>query len=73
MRLLAFIPSIYDTNPSQRFRIERREPLPRRRGVQVTFKPFESPELHAVLYRPGVVWQKLMHVARLHAPRLWAG
>ena len=70
MRLLAFVPSVYDTNPSQRFRIEQWEPLLRRRGVEVTFKPFESPELHAVLYRPGMVRQKLGHVARAFARRV---
>ena len=69
MRLLAFVPSIYDTNPSQRFRIEQWEPLLRRRGVEVTFRPFESPELHAVLYKPGMVRQKLTHVARAFARR----
>lgn len=69
MRLLAFVPSIYDTNPSQRFRIEQWEPLLRRMGVEVTFRPFESPELHAVLYKPGMVRQKLTHVARAFARR----
>ena len=69
MRLLAFVPSIYDTNPSQRFRIEQWEPLLRSRGVEVTFRPFESPELHAVLYKPGMVGQKLRHVARAFARR----
>src|SRR5919202_70131 len=70
MRLLAFVPSTYDTNPSQRFRIEQWEPLLRRMGVEVTFRPFESPELHAVLYRPGMVRQKLTHVARAFARRV---
>ena len=69
MRLLAFVPSVHDTNPSQRFRIEQWEPLLRRRGVEVTFKPFESAELHAVLYKPGMVGQKLRHVASAFARR----
>jgi glycosyltransferase involved in cell wall biosynthesis len=63
MRLLAIVPSVYDTNPSQRFRIEQWEPLLRARGVEVTFRPFESPELHAVLYRPGRTAEKLRLVA----------
>jgi glycosyltransferase involved in cell wall biosynthesis len=69
MRLLAFVPSIYDTNPSQRFRMEQWEPLLRRRGVEVTFRPFESDALHAVLYKPGMAGQKLRHVARAFARR----
>jgi glycosyltransferase involved in cell wall biosynthesis len=59
MRILAIIPSVYDTNPSQRFRIEQWEPLLRERGVEITFKPFESDELHAVLYKQGRVAEKL--------------
>ncbi|MDQ3918160.1 MAG: glycosyltransferase family 4 protein [Acidobacteriota bacterium] len=63
MRILAIVPSVYDTNPSQRFRIEQWEPLLRARGVEITFKPFESAELHAVLYKPGRVPEKLRLVA----------
>ena len=69
MRLLAIIPSVYDTNPSQRFRIEQWEPLLRRRGVEVSFRPFESEELHAVLHEPGRVVPKLRHVASAFARR----
>jgi glycosyltransferase involved in cell wall biosynthesis len=63
MRILAIVPSVYDTNPSQRFRIEQWEPLLRARGVEITFKPFESAELHAVLYKPGRMPEKLRLVA----------
>ena len=63
MRVLAIVPSVYDTNPSQRFRIEQWEPWLRARGVEITFKPFESGELHAVLYKPGRVPEKLKLVA----------
>jgi glycosyltransferase involved in cell wall biosynthesis len=59
MHILAIVPSVYDTNPSQRFRIEQWEPLLRERGVRVTFKPFESDGLHAVLYKPGHMAEKL--------------
>jgi glycosyltransferase involved in cell wall biosynthesis len=59
MHILAIVPSVYDTNPSQRFRIEQWEPLLRERGVEIDFKPFESDELHAVLYKPGRVAEKL--------------
>src|SRR5438105_494050 len=63
MRVLAIVPSVYDTNPSQRFRIEQWEPLLRARGVEVTFRPFESRELHAVLYKPERTAEKLRLVA----------
>jgi glycosyltransferase involved in cell wall biosynthesis len=59
MRILAIVPSVYDTNPSQRFRIEQWEPLLRERGVEVTFKPFESKALNAILYKQGHMAQKL--------------
>src|ERR1044072_7124805 len=63
MRILAIVPSIYDTNPSQRYRIEQWEPLLRERGVEITYKPFESEALHAVLYKQGHVGEKLRHAA----------
>src|SRR5437764_14457652 len=63
MRVLAIVPSVYDTNPSQRFRIEQWEPWLRARGVEITFKPFESGELHDILYKPGRVPEKLKVVA----------
>lgn len=64
MRILAIVPSIYDTNPSQRYRIEQWEPLLRERGVEITYRPFESEALHDVLYKQGHVGEKLRHVAR---------
>lgn len=53
MRVLAVVPSIFDTSPGQRFRIEQWEPELRRVGMQIQFAPFESPELHDLLYKPG--------------------
>ena len=49
MRLLAIVPSVYDRNPSQRYRIEQWEPLLRLSGVEITYRPFESAELNAFL------------------------
>ncbi|HEU4593741.1 MAG TPA: glycosyltransferase family 4 protein [Pyrinomonadaceae bacterium] len=69
MRLLAIVPSIYDTNPSQRFRIEQWEPLLRARGVEITFKPFETKELNAVLYKHGQLAEKLRLVLKSFARR----
>ena len=71
MRVLAIVPSVYDTSPGQRFRIEQWEPLLRERGVEITYAPFESDELHRVLYQSGRMPHKLGLVAKALARR-WA-
>ena len=53
MKILAVVPSVYDTSPGQRFRIEQWEPLLADQGVSITYAPFETPELRAILYKPG--------------------
>jgi glycosyltransferase involved in cell wall biosynthesis len=63
MRVLALVPSIYDTSPGQRYRIEQWEPLLRKNGVEITYAPFESEELHALLYKAGNMRRKLSGVA----------
>jgi glycosyltransferase involved in cell wall biosynthesis len=70
MRLLAIVPSIYDRNPSQRYRIEQWEPLLRAAGVEITYEPFEDEELNAVLYRPGRLADKLRLVTKALGRRL---
>src|SRR5207244_5527127 len=69
MRILTIVPSIYDTSPGQRFRIEQWEPLLRERGVEITYEPFESEDLHQLLYQPGNLGRKLAHVSRRFARR----
>jgi glycosyltransferase involved in cell wall biosynthesis len=63
MRLLAIVPSVYDKNPSQRYRIEQWEPLLRAGGVSVEYRPFESRELNELLYQPGRTAAKARLVA----------
>jgi len=63
MRVLALVPSLIDTSPGQRYRIEQWEPLLRERGVEITYEPFESLALHATLYKPGLLGRKLRLVA----------
>src|SRR5438128_2479294 len=70
MRLLAIVPSMYDTSPGQRFRIEQWEPLLRRRGVEIIYEPFENKELHGLLYQAGNMGRKLAHVSGGFARRL---
>ena len=64
MRVLALMPALYDTSPSQRYRLEQWEPLLRERGVEITYEPFEDEELHALLYKPGMIGKKLQLVTR---------
>ena len=64
MHVLALMPAIYNTSPSQRYRLEQWEPLLRERGVEITYAPFEGEELHELLYKPGFLARKMQIVAR---------
>lgn len=64
MRVLAIVPSIYDTSPGQRFRIEQWEPILRQSGVEITYAPFENDELRSVLYSGGQTLAKIGAVTR---------
>jgi glycosyltransferase involved in cell wall biosynthesis len=64
MKVLAIVPSLYDTSPGQRFRIEQWEPYLREKRVKITYSPFETDELKRVLYRRGHNAQKVAAVVR---------
>jgi glycosyltransferase involved in cell wall biosynthesis len=64
MRLLALMPSLYDKSPGQRYRLEQWEPLLRERGVDITYAPFECPELHDLVYKQGQIAKKLKLVGQ---------
>ncbi len=64
MRVLAVVPSIYDTSPGQRFRIEQWEPILRGNGVEITYAPFETEELRSILYSGGRILEKINGVSR---------
>jgi glycosyltransferase involved in cell wall biosynthesis len=70
MRVLALMTALYDTSPSQRYRLEQWEPLLRERGVEITYDPFEDEELQALIYKPGMLGKKLQLVARAFNRRL---
>ena len=70
MKVLAIVHGLYDTSPSQRYRLEQWEPLLRERGVQITYAPFEDEELHALLYKPGLMGKKLRLVSGALSRRL---
>jgi len=64
MRVLALVPALYDTSPSQRYRLEQWEPLLREHGVEITYAPFEDEELHALVYESGMIGKKARLVGR---------
>src|SRR5215208_5502038 len=64
MHVLALMPALFDTSPCQRYRFEQWDPLLRERGVEITYEPFEDEELHALLYKPGLLGKKLQLVTR---------
>ena len=64
MRLLALMPNLYDTSPGQRYRLEQWEPLLKQFGVEITYEPFESEELHATVYKSGQMARKLKLVGQ---------
>jgi len=64
MHVLALMPALYDTSPSQRYRLEQWEPLLGERGVEITYAPFEDEELHPLLYKPGLLPKKVQLVTR---------
>lgn len=64
MRVLAIVPSIYDTSPGQRFRLEQWEPLLNAKGVEITYSPFETEELRQILYQNGHTLQKIQAVTK---------
>ena len=68
MRVLALMPALYDTSPGQRYRLEQWEPLLRSAGVEIAFHPFECDQLHALIYKPGRVRQKLRLILRAPHP-----
>ena len=59
LRVLAIVPSLYDTSPGQRFRMEQWAPALRARGIDVTFEAFEDEALHAALYASGQTARKV--------------
>ena len=70
MKVLAIVHGLYDTSPSQRYRLEQWEPLLREQGVGITYAPFEDEELHSIVYKPGRMAKKLQLVTRNLARRL---
>jgi glycosyltransferase involved in cell wall biosynthesis len=64
MKVLAIVPSLRDTSPGQRFRLEQWEPILREKGVEITYSPFETEELRRILHQDGNTLQKIRTVIR---------
>lgn len=62
IKVLAIVPSLYDTSPGQRFRLEQWEPFLKEEGVDITYAPFETPELREILYKSGGTSEKIRSV-----------
>ena len=69
MRILALVPSPYNTSPGQRYRMEQWEPLLRSYGVEIVFESFKSEELNELLLKPGKQWQKGRLLTRAYSRR----
>ncbi len=64
MKVLAIVPSIYDTSPGQRFRLEQWENILMEKDVEITYSPFETAELREILYQNGYTLKKMQAVLR---------
>jgi len=53
MRVLALVPSVFDTAPGQRFRIEQWDASLRESGVEIVYAPFECEGLHSIISSRG--------------------
>jgi len=70
MRVLALVPSIYDTSPGQRYRIEQWQRGLERSGVEITFAAFEDKTLRDVLYLRGHWLRKGIGISKAFIRRL---
>jgi len=70
MRVLALVPSIHDTSPGQRYRIEQWQNGLRQLGVEITFAAFDDQNLNAVLYSRKQWLRKGVGIGRAFVRRL---
>lgn len=68
--VLALIPSLPQTSPGSRFRIEQWAPRLQAEGVFVQIAPFEDEPLHAVIYARGQYLAKIRLMLRAMRRRL---
>jgi glycosyltransferase involved in cell wall biosynthesis len=68
--LSAIVPNVPGFAPGQRLRIEQWAPYLEATGWTVEFHPFETPELHDVLYQPGRTPAKVARLVEAYARQL---
>lgn len=64
MRILVMAPSLANTSPASRFRIEQWMPYMEREGVSFTYAAFEDEEMHHIIYTEGNHFRKARSVLR---------
>ena len=64
MKVLVLAPSLYDTSPAQRFRIEQWARYLEKEGYEFTFVPFKDERLHNILHVPGKHIRKACELLR---------
>ena len=70
MKVLVLTPSLPDTSPSMRFRLEQWAPYLERNGFAFHFQAFEDRALHEVMYQPGRLPAKAYQMCRAMWRRL---
>lgn len=54
MKVLALVPYSLGSAPGQRYRYEQWAPYLKEQGIELTFRPFSTSGLDAILYKPGL-------------------
>ncbi|MFB3814152.1 MAG: glycosyltransferase family 4 protein [Terriglobales bacterium] len=70
MKVLVVAPSLRNTSPGSRFRIEQWMRWMERDGVEFAYSGFDDEDLHAVIYQPGHYFAKAYHMLRAVGRRL---
>ena len=70
MRLLILAPSLRDTSPGSRFRVEQWMALWAKEGVECEYRAFEDEALHDVIYTAGHRAEKAAGILRAFGRRL---
>jgi glycosyltransferase involved in cell wall biosynthesis len=70
MNVLVLSPTLRNTSPGMRFRLEQWIPYLEADGFRFTYVPFEDERLHEVLYQPGHYAAKALHMLRALGRRL---
>jgi len=70
LRVLTLVPYPLGQAPGQRYRIEQWAPYLQEAGIELDFAPFATPALARLLYQPGHVFTKAVHMLRALGARV---